>query len=38
VNRLLKHYEQTRKLFKQLSEFGRGKGARKLKSMKFPFM
>lgn len=38
VNRLLKHYEQSRKLFKQLSELGAGKSARKLKSMKFPFM
>lgn len=38
VNRLLKHYEQSRKLFKQLSELSTGKNARKLKSIKFPFM
>lgn len=38
VNRLLKHFEQSRKLFKQLSELGAGKSTRKLKSMKFPFM
>ncbi len=38
VNRLLKQFEQSRKLFKQLSELSAGKGARKLKSMKFPFM
>lgn len=37
VNRLLKHFEQTRKLFKQLSEVGSGKGSRKLKPIKFPF-
>jgi signal recognition particle subunit SRP54 len=38
VNRLLKHFDQSRKLFKQLSELGTGKNIRKLKSMKFPFM
>lgn len=38
VNKLLKQFDQSRKLFKQLSELGAGKGARKLKSMKFPFM
>lgn len=38
VNRLLKQFEQTRKLFKQLSELSSGKSARKLKSIKFPFM
>ncbi|HBI26757.1 MAG TPA: signal recognition particle protein [Peptococcaceae bacterium] len=38
VNKLLKSFEQSRKLFKQLSEMGTGKGSRKLKSMKFPFM
>ena len=38
VNRLLKHFDQSCKLFKQLSELGAGKSARKLKSMKFPFM
>lgn len=37
VNRLLKHFEQTRKLFKQLSELGGGKSPRRLKSIKFPF-
>ncbi len=38
VNRLLKNFEQSRKLFKQLSELSTGKNARKLKSIKFPFM
>lgn len=38
VNKLIKSFEQSRKLFKQLSEMGTGKGSRKLKSMKFPFM
>ena len=38
VNRLLKHFAQSRKLFKQLSEISTGKNARKLKSIKFPFM
>jgi signal recognition particle subunit SRP54 len=38
VNRLLKQFEQTQKLFKQLSELSSGKSARKLKSIKFPFM
>lgn len=37
VNRLLKQFEQTRKIIKQLSEFSSGKNARKLKSFKFPF-
>ncbi len=36
VNRLLKQFEQTRKLIKQFSELGAGKGTRKLKSFKFP--
>lgn len=36
VNRLLKQFEQTRKLIKQFSEVGAGKGTRKLKSLKFP--
>ncbi|MDH7576798.1 MAG: signal recognition particle protein [Bacillota bacterium] len=36
VNRLLKQFEQTRKLIKQFSELGTGKGSRKLKSFKFP--
>ncbi len=38
VNRLLKNFEQSRKLFKQLSEISTGKNTRKFKSIKFPFM
>lgn len=36
VNRLLKQFEQTRKLIKQFSELSTGKGARKLRSLRFP--
>lgn len=37
VNRLLKQFEQTRRMMKQFSELGAGKNPRKLKSFKFPF-
>lgn len=37
VNRLLKQFEQTRKIMKQFSELSSGKSTRKLKSFKFPF-
>jgi len=37
VNRLLKQFEQTRRMMKQFSELSTGKSARKLKSFKFPF-
>lgn len=37
VNRLLKQFEQTRRMMKQLAEMGTGKNARKLKSFKLPF-
>lgn len=37
VNRLLKQYEQTRRLFKQFSENAQGKSGRKLKPFKLPF-
>ncbi len=37
VNRLLKQFEQTRKLMKQLSEMSGGKGARRLRSLRLPF-
>ena len=37
VNRLLKQFEQTKKLMKQFSSAGKFKGGRKKKGMKFPF-
>lgn len=37
VNRLLKQFEQTRKLMKQFSELSTGKNTRRLKPFKFPF-
>lgn len=37
VNRLLKQYEQTRKMIKQLGDLSTGKTSRKLKSLKLPF-
>ncbi len=37
VNRMLKQFEQTRKIMKQFSELSSGKSTRKLKSFKFPF-
>jgi signal recognition particle subunit SRP54 len=37
VNRLLKQFEQTRRLFKQFSETAQGKAGRKQKLFKFPF-
>lgn len=37
VNRLLKQFEQTKKLMKQFSSAGRFKGGKKKKGMKFPF-
>ena len=37
VNRLLKQYEQTRRLFKQLGENTQGKSGRKQKPFKLPF-
>ena len=37
VNRLLKLFEQTKKLMKQFSSAGKFKGGRKKKGMKFPF-
>ncbi|MGB9791670.1 MAG: signal recognition particle protein [Thermacetogeniaceae bacterium] len=37
VNRLLKQFEQTRKLMKQLTEATSGKNVRKLKSFRLPF-
>lgn len=37
VNRLLKQFEQTKKLMKQFSFAGKFKGGRKKKGMKFPF-
>jgi signal recognition particle subunit SRP54 len=37
VNRLLKQYEQTRRMFKQFSENVQGKSGRKIKPFKLPF-
>lgn len=37
VNRLLKQFEQTKKLMKQFASAGRFKGGKKKKGMKFPF-